>query len=540
MTERNPGLAAIYARISDDRDGEARGNERQIEDCRAKAKTLGLTVIEPPFVDDAISASEKSDKKRPAYDEMLARARRGEFGTIIAYSNSRLTRRALEFEDLIKLHETHGTVIRTVVSGDDDLSTADGIFVARVKAAQDASEARRIAERVKRAVDQRKEKGEYHGSSAPFGYTAKTKKKHGRTSSDVALVKNDAEVAMIHEAVTRLLDANDSLYAIVRDWNAAGKVSRTGKPWRLGVLRNALTNPALIARTRPIVTKDRRAPRAVAGYPANWEPILDESTFDALTSRLVDPSRHVANPLGKKSSKYPLGGGLTVCGRCGKAMVAMSRKDQPTKYMCRATTNGEHENHPIDPSTGFSTGRVTVHAELLELYVFEQFVLHLRDDPYWQDHKDDPDPRAAEKIAEAQRLKNAEQAKIRRAEESAFDGLIDPVRLSEMIDRARARMRELDDEMAELRGKPSRRDLIIEKYGSPVEILSQWSRYAPDAKRTLLKLLIDKIVISDWPSDLPMTTVIRSGEPVEDFEARRLALQMDGMARRVVIEWRED
>jgi len=521
----------IYARISEDRESEERGVERQIEDCRAKAKAHGLTVVEPPFEDNDISASTRSTKKRPAYDDMLARAKRGEFGTIIAYSNSRITRRPRELEDLITLFEQHGTVVRTVVSGDDDLSTADGRMTARIKAAVDAAEAEKVAERVKRAVDGRKKLGEYHGSSAPFGFKLSGRKQ---------LEHDDREVALIQEAVTRLLDANDSLYSIVRDWNAAGKLSRTGKPWRFGVLRNALTNPALIARTRPIVTKDRRAPRAVAGYPANWEPILDENTFHALAARLVDPSRHVANPKGVKSSKYALSGGLTVCGWCGMSLVAISRKDQPTKYVCKTSVNGPHENHPVDPVTGFSTRRVTVHADLLERYVFDQFVARLEDDAYWQAHKNDPDPRAAEKIAEAQRLKDAEEAKIRRAEESAFDGLIDPARLAEMIDRARARMRELDDEMAELRGKPSKRDSIRETVGTPEWILAQRDRFKPDQKRTLLKLLIDRIVINDWPSDLPMTTVIRAGESVEDFEARRLALQMEGMARRVVIEWRQD
>jgi site-specific DNA recombinase len=36
---------------------------------------------------------------------MLARDRAGEFGTIIAYSNSRLTRRPREYETLIELHK---------------------------------------------------------------------------------------------------------------------------------------------------------------------------------------------------------------------------------------------------------------------------------------------------------------------------------------------------------------------------------------------------------------------------------------------------
>jgi site-specific DNA recombinase len=60
--------------------------------------------------------------------------------------------------------------IRTVVSGDDDLSTADGRAVARTIAAWDAAEAERSSERIKRQKRQRSEKGEWHGGTPPYGY----------------------------------------------------------------------------------------------------------------------------------------------------------------------------------------------------------------------------------------------------------------------------------------------------------------------------------------------------------------------------------
>lgn len=531
------GRTAIYARISDDREGEERGVARQVEDCRAKASTLGLEVIEPPFVDNDISASTRSTKKRPAYDDMLERARHGEFGTIIAYSNSRLTRRPLELEALIQLHEQHRTVIRTVVSGDDDLSVADGRMTARIKASVDAAEAERTAERVKRAVDQRKKLGEYHGSSPPYGYRLVPREKRAEVGAD--LVQDPDEVALIREAVTRLLDANDTPYAITRDWSAEGKRSRTGKPWRQTTLRHVLTNPALIARTRAIVTDNaRRAPRTAQGYPARWEAILDEDTYTAVCERLVDPARSRPNPTGKKSSKYALAGGLTVCGHCGMALYSQRRDDQPVKLLCKTSVNGPHPNHPVDPKTGYSTGRVTIDYTALEKYIFERFVERLNDNAYWQAHRRDADPEANTKIAEAQKSREAEEAKIRRAEGQAFDGLIDPEHLRDMIDAARERIRDIDREIAALKGKPTQRDAVLSQ-GSPEWILSQWDKFPPSAKRTLLKFLISKVIVNDWPTDLPTTASVRSGESLHEFELRRDALKEEGLRRRVVIEWRE-
>jgi site-specific DNA recombinase len=62
MTDR---LAAIYCRISEDREGVALGVARQQEDCRALAARLGYTVpADAVFVDNDISASTRSRKAR--------------------------------------------------------------------------------------------------------------------------------------------------------------------------------------------------------------------------------------------------------------------------------------------------------------------------------------------------------------------------------------------------------------------------------------------------------------------------------------------
>ena len=147
-----PLRAAIYARLSRDREGTERGVERQEADSRLLAERLGYEVV-AVYVDNDVSASTKSRKPRPQYAEMLTRARAGEFGAILAYSNSRLTRRPREFEDLIDLAERHGVRIVTVVSGEDNLATADGRMIARLKASIDVGEAERTAERAQRVAE---------------------------------------------------------------------------------------------------------------------------------------------------------------------------------------------------------------------------------------------------------------------------------------------------------------------------------------------------------------------------------------------------
>src|SRR5680860_1583635 len=109
--------AAVYRRISRDPDGLREGVTRQDEDTRVLAARLGLTVAESHvFEDNDIGASTLSRKSRPRYADMLEAARAGEFGAILAYSNSRLTRRPRELEDLLDIHDKHGVEIHTAVS----------------------------------------------------------------------------------------------------------------------------------------------------------------------------------------------------------------------------------------------------------------------------------------------------------------------------------------------------------------------------------------------------------------------------------------
>ena len=100
--------AAIYVRISEDREGRELGVERQEQDCRDLADRNGWPAVDI-YPDDDISASTRSRKRRPQYELLLADARAGRFDVVVAYTSGRLTRRPRELEDLIDLAERHGT-----------------------------------------------------------------------------------------------------------------------------------------------------------------------------------------------------------------------------------------------------------------------------------------------------------------------------------------------------------------------------------------------------------------------------------------------
>src|SRR4051812_10654735 len=100
MMATKPKRAAIYVRLSSDREGRELGIQRQEQDCRALAEELGWTLhpTRPIYRDNDRGASSLSHKARPEYAELLAAVRAGQVDAILYWSNSRLTRRPREYE----------------------------------------------------------------------------------------------------------------------------------------------------------------------------------------------------------------------------------------------------------------------------------------------------------------------------------------------------------------------------------------------------------------------------------------------------------
>ncbi|WP_285244002.1 recombinase family protein [Pseudarthrobacter sp. fls2-241-R2A-127] len=324
-TQQARPRAAIYCRISSDPEGLALGVERQEVDCRALAARLGLEVVRV-FVENDTGASTKSKKARPLYKEMIDGARAGIYDAILAYSASRITRRPAEWEDLIRLYETVGTMIHTVMSGTANFSTADGRATARTVAAWDAAEAERTAERVQRAKADSAAKGKWRGGRRPFGYEA-----------DGVTIRPD-EAAALERAADAII-AGRSLGAAAREINESG-LTTTSKNLAMDVvsLRNILLRPrnaGLMEVNGEITGK------------AQWAAVIPEDKWLALRGILTDPSRRTQNG----SERRWLGSGLFRCGTpgCGGVVRAAvtSGEGRVRRLVYRCKTSSGHVNRDM-------------------------------------------------------------------------------------------------------------------------------------------------------------------------------------------------
>ncbi|MFD6770872.1 recombinase family protein, partial [Micromonospora chalcea] len=219
-------------------------------------------------------------------------------------------------EDLIDLAVEHGIRFEYVRSPSFDLSTAQGRRIARTLAAQDAGESEEIAERVARDAERRARQGLNHGGRRCYGYAT--------NGLDVMA----DEAAVINQAAAQLL-AGVPLGRIVRDMNARGLRTVSGREWAPTTLRDLLIRPRLAGRA---------VHRGEDVGPGQWPAILDADTHARLVGLLTDPSRRTTT--GNRAA-YLLSG-IARCGKCGDPITSFGVKTNPsgtTRHLYRCRRN---------------------------------------------------------------------------------------------------------------------------------------------------------------------------------------------------------
>lgn len=333
MHNREPALggplrAVTYERISQDREGQALGRERQQTDNREMIDRNGWLLVDD-YWDDDTGASTKSTKKRPRYDAMLQAVRDGRVDVIVAYSNSRLTRRPAEWLELVRIANEHQVRIVTKMSGNHDLTTADGRAVALTIAAWDAAEAERTGERVARAHLENAKKGKAVGHRA-FGW------------EDDKVTLRQSEAKPMLEVVDKLMEGLPTLRA-AHELNNAGVLTATGNRWTASSLKQYLTNP----RVAGYRTYRREVIRDGNGEPVQgtWEPLLDPVKWELLVSKISRPDhRKVKSRPGKRTFMLT---GMIRCAVCRGPMYGGKQQGGAyTYYMCR----NDEQDHMVSCS----------------------------------------------------------------------------------------------------------------------------------------------------------------------------------------------
>ena len=297
--------AAIYTRISADPLHDGLGVGRQEADCRTYAQRRGWPVAEV-YEDDDISAY--SGKVRPAYRRLLADLRAGIRDAVVVWHLDRLHRQPRELEEFLDVCAAAGVTDLACISGDIDLGTHDGQFLARILAATSRKESddksRRIA---RKALDLAQAGKRAGGGSRPFGFEPD------------GLTIRDTEAALIREAAGRIL-AGDSLRSVALDFNKRAIPTSTGGPWSVQTMRRMLMSGRI---------SGQRDHHGEIVATAEWHPIITPAQTMQRRALLTDPRRRTL-----RSPRRYLLTGILRCGVCNATLVARPNDRGKRRYFC--------------------------------------------------------------------------------------------------------------------------------------------------------------------------------------------------------------
>lgn len=335
-------FVAIYCRLSPRPDGSYEGVDAQERWGRTYAEKTWPGVPIEVFVDAGISAA--NGDHRPEFARFRQWVRDGKVVHVWAVEQTRLERTETGWFELAAELDAAG-ITEVHTNRDGIVRPADE--VAGIKAVLAAAEVRKMRRRIKDTLADHAALGLPSGSR-PTGFVHAINGKGERTYahhprwaaalqwaalrvldgwSCANIAKHLREQGMVGPHRRTIRDAEG--YALDEDGNRCeeSKLPPATRPTNItgGTIKRALTAPAVAG---------KRVHNGVIVGEGNWEPILDEATWQAVCAKLLGPrtvqrgdgkgeyqinGKHFANRRGRK---YLLGSGRAFCSICKAPMTA--------------------------------------------------------------------------------------------------------------------------------------------------------------------------------------------------------------------------
>ena len=379
--------AAIYARVSSDRQKESRTIASQTAALRDCARERGYIV--PPewvFEDDGFSGARLD---RPGLEAVRDLAAEGRIEAVLVLSPDRLSRKYAY--QVLLLEELARCAVTCEFVESPPAETPQERLLVQVQGMIAEYERAQIAERSRRGKRYKARNGSPSVlSGAPYGYRY-VKRSEGVEARYEVLAGEAAVVRQVFDSYTR---EHCSMRAIARSLTEQGIPTRTGKRrWERSVIWAILRNPAYHGRacygktgtgprqrlTRPLRKPGKFPSQQVGGLERPREEWIEipvpalvrEEQFEQAQEQLEANKRHA-----RRRTKEPtLLQGMLVCRRCGYAYYRCSTRTTKRKlyyYRCLGSDGWRYEEGVRCPSR-------PVRQDRLDALVWRELVRLLED-----------------------------------------------------------------------------------------------------------------------------------------------------------------
>jgi site-specific DNA recombinase len=506
-----PIRAAIYARVSSDRQAQDQTIDSQVAALRERAARDGHMLDDSLcFLDDGVSGS---TLRRPALERLRDLAYIGGVQKLYVHSPDRLARnyahQVVVVEELVK----HGVTIEFLnraigVSPEEDLLLQmQGMFAEYERA--------KIMERCRRGKQHAASRGSVSVlGKAPYGYRYISKSERGGEAAyeiheqQAAVIKQIFEWVgrdrvSIYEATRRLRDKDIPTPKGAAIWNRSAV-------WKM--LKNpAYQGTAMYGKTRTGARRPQLKPQRGVSKPPRRSgsvyttdrneqieitvpAIISQELFAAVQEQLSDNRLHARE---RKSGARHLLQGLLECGCCGYACFGCSNVKGDrcyTYYRCigtdayrfggkRVCENKQIRRDKLDEAVWNDACELLRHPNLLR--------------KEYQRRLASPETSASERSLKKQ-IANA-QGTVNRLIDAFTDGLLNRDEFEPRVERARKRLAELESQMkhaqSQTREQSSLRDALACLDSFAATINSRLSDADFNTRREILRALIDRVVI---------------------------------------------
>ncbi|MCP4005526.1 MAG: recombinase family protein, partial [bacterium] len=302
---------------------------------------------------------------RPALKRLRADIEAGKLDCVIVYKFDRLSRRMLDFFQLLDEFERH-CVSFVSVSQRFDTSTPVGKMTMNILLSFAEFERLIIADRTRDKIQAARRRGRWTGGRPPLGYD--TVPEGGR----IVINKTEAEqvksIFQLYVETPSLVQVSQELNP--RGWRQKSWVAKTGRPcgggkWNKVNLRSLLKNSLYTGRQR----------LGDETFEGDHDRIVPQKLFDQV-QRLMVGNRSDGGARGKNRHGFLLRG-LLRCSACDAAMIPHPTKNHGRVYRYYSCTGAQKQGYATCPSK-------SVNADKVEAFVVDQ-IRRIGADPALQD-----------------------------------------------------------------------------------------------------------------------------------------------------------
>ena len=482
-----PVRAALYLRKStvDQRAGDNRSLQDQRHDCERLAKAQGFEIVDVFEEEEGTSASHMTDHARPMWDRAMDLMGHT-YDTLIAWKMNRCTREGMvPMGTLLDHCETTGGRVLTVDG--HDTAGKEYRIIGAVISEIDRKTITEMSEGICRGKEGQRRRGEFPGGFVPYGWL------RDRTSPYGVSIDHEV-VPIIRAMVERYFDgANQSEVAV---WmNEQGHLSSRGAPWQQTSIARFFRSPHLVGhryykKQREYFTDDEGRPVEIV------PPIITEGEFARLDKLMRQRGRGTRpgdqTPVHRAKS---LLASVLECSQCGGPLYSAIIKIRGTHYYRCPACKPMHQ----------------VRADLLEPLVCRRALMFVATLEPGSEVLDTVatkmlgrfDPGNESRREQLVDQLDALAGKVSKFRLENLSGALDDDGYDSLMDTAAGTKRRLEDELDLLPEAEADLGILLDLTaaadvpdGDLVGPGSAWSKLPHRKQREILRVLIDKVVIT--------------------------------------------